>query len=69
MTRRVLRRPRHGWAQTRGDRMLSLFDTSFWLCILCVWFAIVGISLTSSTIVMIKDVIDYYDGDLNLEEP
>lgn len=49
--------------------MLSLFDTSFWLCILCVWFAAVGISLTSSTIVMIKDVIDYYDGDLNLEEP
>jgi len=64
MTRRVLRRPKHGWARTRSDRMLSLFDTSFWLCIMCVWFAAVGISLAGSTITVIKDVIDYYDLDL-----
>ena len=35
----------------------------------CLWWAAVGISMTASTITVIKDVIDYYDGDLDLEEP
>lgn len=69
MTRRVLKRPKHGWARKRSDIWLSFFDSGFWLCMFCLWWAAVGISMTASTITVIKDVIDYYDGDLDLEEP
>lgn len=68
MSPRVLKRPKHGWARTRSERFLSIFDHAFWLCIFCLWIAAVGISMTASTITVIKDVIDYYDGDLDLED-
>jgi len=57
MTRRVLTRPKHGWASTRGERVDAYLSGFFPLLMLSVFSCVLGISVFGATITTINQLL------------
>jgi hypothetical protein len=56
---RVLKRPPHGWAATRGERVDAYLSGFFPLLMFCVVVCIMGISVFGATVTTINQLIQF----------
>jgi hypothetical protein len=58
---RVLHRPRHGWARSRSERVADRLSGGFWFCVFLCWLATVGISVFASTVLLLQDLVAWFN--------
>lgn len=60
MSRRVLKRPKHGWARTRQERFDDRLNSGLITCIGICFFAAVSVSVFGSTVVLLENVLAWF---------
>ena len=56
---RVLKRPRHGWAATRGERVDAYLSGFFPLLMLSCFACVIGISVFGATIETLNQLLTF----------
>lgn len=58
MSRRVLTRPKHGWARTAADRA-DQAATSGLLTVICIcWLAVISVSTLGATVTLLQQILN-----------
>lgn len=57
MTRRVLKRPRHGWARTAAEKADKAATSGLLTCICICWMAAISISVFGATVTLIEQLL------------
>jgi hypothetical protein len=57
MTRRVLKRPRHGWARTAAEKADKAATSGLLTAICICWMATISISVFGATVTLIEQLL------------
>jgi hypothetical protein len=57
MTRRVLKRPRHGWARTAAEKADQAATSGLLTAICICWMAMISISVFGATVTLIEQLL------------
>ena len=57
MTRRVLKRPRHGWARTAAEKADHAATSGLLTAICICWLATISISVFGATVTLIEQLL------------
>ena len=57
MTRRVLKRPRHGWARTAAEKADKAATSGLLTAICICWMAAISISVFGATVTLIEQLL------------
>jgi hypothetical protein len=60
MQRRVLKRPRHGWARTAAEKADQAATSGLLTCICICWLAAISLSTFGATVVMVEHVLAWF---------
>jgi hypothetical protein len=60
MSRRVLKRPKHGWARTRQERFDDALNSGIVSCIGICFMAASSISIFGTTVVLVENVVAWF---------
>jgi hypothetical protein len=57
VTRRVLKRPRHGWAQTAAERLDRAATSGLLQAICLCWLATITVSVFGATVTLLQNIL------------
>ena len=57
MTRRVLKRPRHGWARTAAEKADKAATSGLLTAICICWMAAISVSVFGATVTLIEQLL------------
>ena len=60
MSRRVLKRPKHGWARTAAEKADQAATSGLLTCICICWLAAISLSVFGSTVVLVENVLAWF---------
>jgi hypothetical protein len=60
MTRRVLKRPKHGWARTAAERADQAATSGLLTAICICWLAAISLSVFGSTVVLVEQLLTWF---------
>jgi hypothetical protein len=60
MSRRVLKRPRHGWARSAAERADQAATSGLLTAICICWLACLSISVFGATVTLLQELISWF---------